>query len=99
MKSFDPIATVLSAIQNASSVPVTESQVLVALRTGEGDPSHLRALFGDVSFETLIRVGIRYGIDNDEIGRAYVRAARSAGARNTELDEWCAENLESSAPR
>ena len=99
MKSFDPMATVLSAIENASVVPVTESHVLVALRTGEGEPSHLRALFGDVSFETLIRVGIRHGISNNEIGRAYVRAARSAGARNTELDEWCAENLESSAPR
>jgi hypothetical protein len=67
---------------------------LVALRTGHGEPSHLRALFGDDSLETLIRVGIRYGISNDEIGRAYTIASRSAGARNTELDEWCAENLE-----
>jgi hypothetical protein len=99
MKPFDPIATVLSAIENASSMPVTESQVLVALRTGEGEPTHLRALFGDVSFETLIRVGIRHGISNNEIGHAYARAVGSAGARNTELDEWCAENLESSAPR
>ena len=99
MKPFNPIATVLSAIENASSVPVTESQVLAALRTGEGEPSHLRALFGDVSFETLIRVGIRHGISNNEIGHAYARAVGSAGARNTELDEWCAENLESSVPR
>jgi hypothetical protein len=93
MKLFDPMATVLSAIENASSVPVTASQVLMALRTGQGEPSHLRALFGDASLETLIRVGIRYGVSNDEIGRAYTIATRSAGARNTELDEWCAENL------
>ena len=93
MKTPDPMTTVLSAIQNASTVPVTESQALSALRTGSGEPSHLRALFGDVSFETLIRVGIRYGISNDEIGRAYRRAVRSAGARNEGLDEWCAENI------
>jgi hypothetical protein len=72
--------------------------VLVALRTGKGEPSHLRALFGDVAFETLIRVGIRYGISNSEIGHAYAVAVRSAGARNAELDEWCVENLEASHP-
>jgi hypothetical protein len=98
MKSFDPMATVLSAIENASTVPVTANVVLAALRTGEGEPSHLRALFGDVSFETLVRVGIRYNVSNDEIGRAYTVAARSAGARNTDLDEWCAENLEFISP-
>jgi hypothetical protein len=93
MKSFDPMATALSAIENASSVPVTANDVLAALRTGKGESSHLRALFGDVSFDTLIRVGIRYGISNDEIGRAYMAAARTAGARNQELDEWRAEYL------
>ena len=96
MKSFDPMMTVLSAIENASVVPVTAAEALVALRTGKGEPSHLRALFGDVAFETLVRVGIRHGISNSEIGHAYAIAARSVGARNDELDEWCAENLESS---
>jgi hypothetical protein len=33
MKSFDPMTTVLSAIENASVVPVTAADVLVALRT------------------------------------------------------------------
>jgi hypothetical protein len=99
MKSFDPMTTVLSAIENASVVPVTAAEVLVALRTGKGEPSHLRALFGDVAFETLIRVGIRYGVSNNEIGHAYAIASRSAGARNDDLDDWCAENLESSERR
>jgi len=36
MKSFDPMAAALSAIENASSVPVTASEVLAALRTGAG---------------------------------------------------------------
>ena len=88
MKSFDPMTTLLSAIENASVVPVTPAEVLVALRTGKGEPSHLRALFGDVAFETLVRVEIRYGVSNREIGRAYANAARSIGARNAELDEW-----------
>ena len=72
MKIFDPMATALSAIENASTVPVTPNQVLIALRTGQGESSHLRALFGDVNFETLIRIGIRHGISNAEIGRAYI---------------------------
>jgi hypothetical protein len=93
MKSFDPMATALSAIQNASRAPVTADQVLVALRTGTGEPSHVRALFGDVALQTLIRLGIRYGISNDEIGRAYRIALRTTAARNPELDAWCAENL------
>jgi hypothetical protein len=93
------MTTVLSAIENASVVPVTAADVLVALRTGKGEPSHLRALFGDVAFETLVRVGIRYGISNSEIGHAYAIATRSVGARNDDLDDWCAENLESSERR
>ena len=94
MKDYDSMATVLSAIENATTVPATLQQVLTALRTGEGDPLHLNALFGDVSFETLIRVGIHYGISNEEIGRAYLRARQSAAARNLELDAWCEEQAE-----
>jgi hypothetical protein len=60
MIKLDPMATALSGIQNASIVPVTAEQVLVALRTGTGEPSHLRALFGDVAFQTLIRIGIGF---------------------------------------
>ena len=89
--SYDPMATVLSAIENASVVPVTAEDVLVALRTGKGEPSHLRALFGDVTFETLVRVGIRYGISNREIGQAYIDAARAAAARNPGIDEFLEE--------
>lgn len=92
MRSYDPMATALSAIANASQTPATPDQVLSALRTGQGDPTHLRALFGDTSFETLIRIGIEHGIANDEIGRAYVRARRH-GARNVALDAWCFEQL------
>jgi hypothetical protein len=99
MKQFDPMATVLSAIENASSVPITPNQVLQALRTGAGEPTHLRALFGDVTFETLIRVGIQHDISNQEIGRAYSVAVDAAGARNLSLDRWCAEQRERSTVR
>jgi hypothetical protein len=90
--TFDPMATALSAIANASYSPATPDQVLIALRTGDGDPAHLRALFGDTAFETLIRIGIQHGIANEEIGRAYLRA-RGFGARNEALDRWCLEQL------
>lgn len=93
MKKYDPMATALSAIQNASTVPVTPEQVMTALRTGIGEPSHLRALFSDVSFQTLIRLGIDHGISNGEIGRSYLVARRDGAARNLELDAWCAETL------
>ncbi len=79
-------------LANASARPATPDEILEALRTGHGEPAHLRALFGDTSFETLIRIGILHGIANDEIGRAYV-AARRYGARNAALDEWCLEQL------
>jgi hypothetical protein len=92
MTPFDPMATALSAIANASATLATPDQVVSALRTGRGDPAHLRALFADTSFETLIRIGIRHGITNDEIGRAYL-AARRHGARNRALDAWCQEQL------
>ena len=93
MHDFDPMTTAISAIRNASTVPVTADDVLVALRTGNGDGSHLRALFGDVNFETLVRIGIRYGVSNDEIGRAYLLARERAAARNEALDAWCADQL------
>jgi hypothetical protein len=93
MRDFDPMTTAISAIRNASTVSVTSDDVLVALRTGHGESSHLRALFGDVAFETLVRIGIRYGISNDEIGRAYLLARERAAARNEALDAWCAEQL------
>jgi hypothetical protein len=93
MRDFDPMTTAISAIRNASTVPVTADDVLAALRTGNGEPSHLRALFGDVTFETLVRIGIRYGVSNEEIGRAYLVARERAAARNEALDAWCTEQL------
>jgi hypothetical protein len=92
MRTYDPMTTAISAVSNASTIPATTQSVVAALRTGQGEPSHLRALFGDVSFETLIRIGIQYGVSNREIGRAY-QAARRQGARNLDLDAWCAEQL------
>lgn len=53
MRDFDPMTTAISAIRNASTVSVTSDDVLVALRAGHGESSHLRALFGDVAFETV----------------------------------------------
>jgi len=54
--SGDPEKTALNAIENASRVPVRRADLPRLLSTGEGEPSHLRALFGDVDLHTLLRL-------------------------------------------
>src|SRR5260370_13868558 len=48
--------------------------------TGEGEPVHLRALFGDVDLHTLLRMASIFGIDAEALARAY-RGARGAQRR------------------
>jgi hypothetical protein len=55
---FDPMATVMSAVANASRVPATQLSLLEIIRTGGGEPSHVRAIFGDVALSVLMRVAI-----------------------------------------
>jgi hypothetical protein len=54
------------------------------LSTGEGEPSHLRALFGDVDLHTLLRLATLYAIDDATLARA----RQSAAAANADLDEY-----------
>ena len=61
------------------------------LKTGEGEPSHLRALFGDVDFNTLRRMANILNIDGETLARAYRAARRRTAAANLELDEFAAE--------
>lgn len=61
------------------------------LAGGTGEPSHLAALFRDVSLSTLIRLAIRFEISDTTLARAYVRARELHGAANPELDDFAAE--------
>lgn len=90
-KTFNPMATALSAIENASTVPIDANEVLRLLRGGHGAGSHLRALFGDVGISTLLRIAIVHGIDDATLAQAYRQAASIHAAANPELDEFVAE--------
>lgn len=90
-RTFDPLATALSAIENASRTPAGRDEVRRMLQTGAGDPSHLRALFGDVELHTLCRLAGLFGIDDRILARAYAKARREVAAANAELDEFAAQ--------
>lgn len=91
-KVFDASLVALNAIENASTVPVAREDLPRLLSTGEGEGSHLRALFGDVDLHTLLRLATLFDIDNSTLMRAYARARDTAAAGNAELDEY-AETL------
>ncbi len=88
MRRFDPAASALSAIENASSVAMRREDLRALLATGEGEPSHLRALFGDVDLHTLLRLAADLEVDDATLVRAYARARETAAAANAELDEY-----------
>ena len=80
------LRTALSAIENASTVPVTPAQVGDMLATGTGHPSHLRALFGDVDLGVLERVAAAFDIAPHALHAAYRRAQAHVGAENDDLN-------------
>ncbi len=87
-RRFDPFSTALSAIENASSVPIFRDDLPALLRTGTGEPSHVRALFGDVDLHTLRRIANLLDIDGETLARAYRTARRRSAAANPELEEF-----------
>jgi len=90
-RAFDPLATALSAVENASQTPVVRDDVRRMLETGAGDPSHLRALFSDVDLHTLCRLAGLFAVDDRTLARSYARARREVAAANSELDEFAAQ--------
>jgi hypothetical protein len=61
------------------------------LQTGDGDPSHLRPLFGDVELRTLCRLASPFDIDGLTMARPYAKARREVAAANSELDKFAAQ--------
>lgn len=86
----DPAKIALNAIENASRAPVRREDLVRLLSTGEGEGSHLRALFGDVDLHTLLKLATLFGIDDATLAQAYARARETAAAANAELDEYVA---------
>ena len=87
-RHFDPVASALSAIENASREPIRSEDLRALLTTGDGEPSHLRALFGDVDLHTLLRLAEAFDVDDATLVRAYARARKNVAAANADLDEY-----------
>lgn len=91
VKIFDPAATVISAIQNVSRISVSKADLKKMLATGEGEPSHVRVMFGEVDLTTLMQLAIAFAIPDAALARAYVHAREIYGACNPEMDEIARE--------
>ena len=85
------MATIRHAVENASSTPLDDAGITAILRGQGSDPSHLRAVFGDVSLHVLEEAAAAAGISLAELLLAYQVAQRSAAASNPELDALLAE--------
>jgi hypothetical protein len=90
-RTFDRLATALPATANASRTPAAREDARRMLQTGEGDPSHLCALFGDAALHTLCRLAAELAIDDRTLASSYAGARREVAAANSELDEFAAQ--------
>jgi hypothetical protein len=80
------LLALLNAVRNGSVVPVTPDEIIRVLSGAGGDPSHMRALFGDVSMAALDRAAAAHGIPLDTVLDAYADARTTVAAANPELD-------------
>ncbi|SRR5579871_883423 len=90
-RTYDPAAIAISAIENVSRIPVTRDDIKRMLSTGDGEPSHIMALFSDVDYASLLRLAIAFDISDDDLARAYVRARNTYAAANADLDAFVLE--------
>jgi hypothetical protein len=90
-KTYDPVAIAISAIENVSLVPITRDDVKRMLSTGDGEPSHIMALFSDVPYPALLRLAIVFGISDDDFARAYIHARNTYAAANPDFDAFVLE--------
>ena len=90
-RTYDPAAIAISAIENVSRIPVTRDDIKRMLSTGDGEPSHIMALFSDVDYAALLRLAIAFDIPDDDLARAYVHARDTYAAANADLDGFVLE--------
>ncbi len=81
----------MATVRHASRTPLDDAGVKAILH-GEGvDPSHLRAVFGDVSLRVLEQVAAATGIGPAGLLIAHQAAQHISAAANPELDALLAE--------
>jgi hypothetical protein len=90
-KTYDPVAIAISAIENVSLIPLTRDDIKRMLSSGEGEPSHIMALFSDVNYAALLRLAIVFRISDDDFARAYIHARDTYAAANADFDAFVRE--------
>ena len=80
------MATIRSAVENASPLPITDEGIIAILQGGPDPASHLHAIFGDVSLRALDGAGASAGVPLATILQAYDAARTAAAVANPELD-------------
>jgi hypothetical protein len=90
-KSRDPPAIAISAIENVSLIPVTRDDIRRMVSTVDGEPSHIMALYSDVSYAVLLRLAIVFGISDDDFARGYIHARDTYAAVNPDFDAFVLE--------
>lgn len=81
------------AVENVSREPVTDDDIIAILRGEGGRGSHLRAVFGDVSLQSIAAAGAAAGIPLRDVLAAYQAAKATALAANPELDAAIRDRL------
>jgi len=75
------------AEENASNEPTNDAGIMAIPRGDGGYPSHLLAVFGDVSLQSISKAGASCGIPLPTIIEAYRVARLTVAGANPELNE------------
>ena len=89
-ESPDFLQGIINAVENASQFPAGNAEIAAIIRTGDGAPSHVRAIFGDCPLPTLLNAAEHYGVSSKQLARAWLFARGCHKAANAEMDEWLA---------
>jgi len=76
----------LNALHNASEASISQNDLVNILKTGDGVPHLVRALFEDCSFESLDRMGAAAGLTSKQIVSAYLTAKVLHKVKNSDFE-------------
>jgi hypothetical protein len=86
----DVFTTLAHAAENANAGQLPRTALIAILSTGTGQPSAVRAVFGDCPLETLERAAAFAGLAPGAVRRAYAVAKMKHHAHHAELEDLIA---------
>ena len=90
MPSGDAFAIFVNAIENVNAGTFDAQAITAILATGDGHPSAVRAIFGDVPLEAIDEAATAAGISQKTLMRAYLTARDRHAAINEQIEELLA---------